>query len=808
MKLLPTSCRAGCALLLVALCGPAAAFQPRVASFHDSSYFDTLPKIGGVSVGADSMPDDGSRVVFAAQSKLVAFDTATLASQVLVEDVGPITDGHISGDGSTLVYTIGNQIFARPAAGGAQVLVSHGAGGVQANGACGVTAVSSSGRYIVFVSKATNLVAGVTGTTFQIFVYDKVADAVTLVSAASGGGSGNADSFNGRVSADGRFIVFDSYATNLTAGGANGQGEVYLRDVISGVTTLASATPGGTAGNGGAFSGSISADGMRVAFVSRATDLIAGGPSGNSGDVFVRTRVTGATTRIVATTAGSGLGATGAMISPDGRYVLYATEAPNPALGDTDNIPDLFLHDLQTSTSVEVARSADGSPLRTDHGPGSVSSGGAWVAFGSGYDGIIGTDNNGLHDTFVKHMPGGAVRQVVLPIAPDAAGDGDSIAPTLDYTGRLLAFATVATNLPLPGQTALVFDVDTHAYGDLAGHFPPTAATGAVAMRFSGNGRFVVAGSRRYDLSMHAEESLDVDGIQRAGGGGVQNDVSYDGRFVAYQTYDAAAPDPARYQVYVADMDALTTAMASLGYNGAAPDGRAFFPHISADGRYVVFQSASTNLLASALPGGVTMGVYRYDRVTGAVVCVSVGAGGLPASGQHVPIALSEDGNIVAFVSNNSTLDAGRAPPAGNQLYFRDMLSGTTTAARTTNGHYVTIDPTKTPTFNIGYAIQAAASADARYFAFWTADALSADDVDMTALTDLYVFDRVSERATMVPGAGFVNAGSLAMSGDARRIAVEAQDWQPPMLYGIDGPSRDVIVLENPGEVVFESGFE
>jgi Tol biopolymer transport system component len=163
----------------------------------------------------------------------------------------------------------------------------------------------SARRFVAFSSGATNLVRGGTGPGGGIYVRDRQTGTTTLVSISSAGAQANEWSLAPAISADGRFVAFQSSATNLVPGDTNGQDDVFVRDRQAGITKRVSTTgPAGAQGNWQSGSPAISADGYFVAYMSKATNLVPGDTNGQD-DVFVRDRHTGITTRISVSSNGT-----------------------------------------------------------------------------------------------------------------------------------------------------------------------------------------------------------------------------------------------------------------------------------------------------------------------------------------------------------------------------------------------------------------------------------------------------------------------------------------------------------------------
>jgi Tol biopolymer transport system component len=159
------------------------------------------------------------------------------------------------------------------------------------NGNSGHQGMSADGRFVAFASRASDLIANDTnGTTFDVFVRDLQMGTTALVSVNGfGTGSGNGLSLPAAISAEGRFVAFVSEASNLTADGVSGS-NVFVRDLKMGTTSLVSVNRSGNgSGNGSSDGPAISADGGFVVFASRATDLVTTNDiNGSEEDIFVR----------------------------------------------------------------------------------------------------------------------------------------------------------------------------------------------------------------------------------------------------------------------------------------------------------------------------------------------------------------------------------------------------------------------------------------------------------------------------------------------------------------------------------------
>jgi Tol biopolymer transport system component len=206
--------------------------------------------------------------------------------------------------------------------------------------------LSADGRYVAFRSRSKELLPGDTNNEFDIFVYDQVSGEMRRVSVSSSGVEGKFESQNADISADGRYVVFDTLSP-LVAGDTNGKLDVFLHDRETGETTRISVDSAGNQGNQNSIKPRISADGRYVTFLSSASNLVANDKNGAQ-DVFIHDRETGQTMRV--SEAADGTEAKGLSQSPaisaDGRFVAFVSKANNLVSGDTNGKFDIFVSDL------------------------------------------------------------------------------------------------------------------------------------------------------------------------------------------------------------------------------------------------------------------------------------------------------------------------------------------------------------------------------------------------------------------------------------------------------------------------------
>ena len=252
-------------------------------------------------------------------------------------------------DASNLVAGDTNNVrdvFVHDRVTGETTRVSVASDGMQANRASELAAISADGGYVAFHSDASNLVAGDTNNVRDVFVHNRVTGETTRVSVASDGTQANSSSILPQVSADGRYVTFTSFANNLVAGDSNRAWDVFVHDRVTGETTRVSVASDGMQANGFSGFSKLSADGRYVVFLSVASNLVAG-DTNNFSDIFMHDRVTGETTRVSVASDGTQANAGSAepAISADGRYVAFPSYASNLVAGDTNGEADIFVHD-------------------------------------------------------------------------------------------------------------------------------------------------------------------------------------------------------------------------------------------------------------------------------------------------------------------------------------------------------------------------------------------------------------------------------------------------------------------------------
>jgi WD40-like Beta Propeller Repeat len=337
--------------------------------------------------------------------------------------------------------------------------VSISSSGRQGNNQSEQPFVSEDGRFVAFQSDASNLVSGDTNLNTDIFVHDRQTGQTSRVSISSSGVQGNGKSERPCISADGRFVAFQSDAGNLVDGDTNGLPDVFVYDRTTGQTSRVSLSSSGVQGDQWSGEPSISADGRFVAFHSAATNLDSGDTNGDM-DIFVHDRQTGQTSRVSLSSSGEQGNAHSMwpFISADGRFVAFSSEATNLVSGDTNGYRDIFLRDRQTGqTSLVSLSSSDEQGNSNSWITTSISSDGRYVVFDSNASNMVSGDTNGTSDIFLRDRQSGQTSLVSLS-SDGEQGNNASNAPSISADGRIVAFWSNASNL-VSGDTNYFADI-------------------------------------------------------------------------------------------------------------------------------------------------------------------------------------------------------------------------------------------------------------------------------------------------------------------------------------------------------------
>jgi hypothetical protein len=469
----------------------------------------------------------------------------------------------------------------------------------------------------------------------------------TLVSVNSNGtGSGNSrsgDFDKYRVSADGRYVVFYSEASNIVSLDTSSNGDIFVRDLQTGTTKLASINSAGTAsGNGISSFGLISADGRYVAFTSHASNIVAN-DTNTSADVFVRDLQTGTTSLVSINAAGTASGRNGSSelldISPDGRFMTFTSHASDLTPHAVGNVSanNIYVRDTVAKTTALVTVNAAGtaSGNGTSYG-GSVSGNGRYVVFTSESNDLVPNDDGSRSDVFLRDVQAGTTTRLSTNSAGTAGGNGESGGGVIDRGGHFVVFLTKATNLSTLPDTNNISDIFIYDV-------------------LSGGRRLVTVNASGTD----AGRGLDFGDFEH----GIQFSISDDARFVAFQSQsgdlvtndtNGSGDDIFRYEVATQAKSLVSVNLA--GTSGTS--GGSFRPSLSADGRFVAFESLANDLVSVAdETNGSTTDVFVRDVVAGQTFLASVNsAGSRTGNGFSFQPFISADGTRLVFHSRASNL--------------------------------------------------------------------------------------------------------------------------------------------------------
>jgi Tol biopolymer transport system component len=381
------------------------------------------------------------------------------ASSVALEPLAVSTDGRyvaFSSYANTLAANdgyAGRDVFVRDRIAGTTELISIGLNGQPANAQSYRASISADGRYVAFLSEANNLVAG-DGNGFEdVFVRDRVAGTTEMVNLPGvGGQSGGFNTDNPQISADGRYVVWQTYAP-LVGGDVNGGRDIYLRDRATSTTeriTVGLTNNGNPDGH--AYLPVISGDGRYVAFQSTATNLVAQ-PSGGWMHIYLRDRAAGTTQRVDLNNAGDAANNNSeyATISGNGRLIGFTSYATNLAAGDSSNLRDVYLRDVVAGTTEWISHNDSGAagtpPSSAAASVGAaLSADGRFIAFSSDVNNLVPGDTDARSNVFVRNRQTDTLTRVSLT-SDNQPSNGSDMQPVLSADGRYVVFGSTSDNL-------------------------------------------------------------------------------------------------------------------------------------------------------------------------------------------------------------------------------------------------------------------------------------------------------------------------------------------------------------------------
>ena len=751
------------------------------------------------SPGADGLPGNADDVVVGITSATYAGDTASLSFPALsngthrltvLDSLTNTTGVALDGDADGMAgghYVTDFVVTAGTADGTVDLVSARPASTAIGNDTSRRPTVSADGRFVAFESGASNLVPGdATSGTTDVFVKNLATGSLTLVSTTSGGTQGNSSSQRPSISADGRYVAFRSWASNLVAGDTNGHTDIFRKDLLTGAIERVSTAANGAQAIGSSEAASISADGRYVAFASSASNLVPGDTNGWT-DIFVKDMSTGAITRVDTSASGSesNSGSFDPSISGDGQYVAFETDASNLVPGDSNGQYDIFVKHLASGAITRVSQSGTGAQSNSFSMDPTISADGQTIAFYSFASNLVPGDTNGLGDVFVANLStGGLIRASVTADGVQSAGN--SQAPDISDDGRFVAFRSTADDL---------VPEDSNGTGDI---FVKDLATGTVtrattkedgtqstsnATEPSINGDGSIVAFRTGDSNLTAQDAnsrddilvkdlstgivalASIDSQFSSNSSSEEPSISADGRYVAFRSFasDLVVGDTNGHaDIFVKDVSTGAITRVNTAANGGQASGDSGAASISADGRYVAFESSAANLVAGDTNGQTD--IFVKDLSTGAITRVSTAADGSESNNLSVNPALSANGLYVAFESPASNLVPGDTN-GQYDIFVKDLTTGSVTrVSKSTAGTQAN-----------SFSNDASISADGQTVAFYSF-ASNLVTGDTNGLGDVFIADLSTgglERASITAAGSQASGNSQSpdISDDGRFVA-------------------------------------
>ena len=367
-----------------------------------------------------------------------------------------------------------------------------------------------------------------------------------------------------KISADGRFVVFTSKASNLgTVPDNNRKTDVFLRDRSLGTTIRISNSSVGGDANNNSYSPAISNDAKYIVFVSDATNIIANDANAHS-DIFLYTVATKATTLISKsnqTGKVSGNGNSGQpSISGDGRFVAFASLASDLVTSDTNDCSDVFLFDLASGANSLVSKTSAGTIGNSDSDWPAISTNGKFVVFESVADNLVVNDNNEMQDIFVRDLTAGSTARTSLWNTSDELS-GWSFGPAISQDGRYVLFSTFAPEAYSEGYAEAILR-DRQNSSSINTYMNHYQDEDAFNFAFSDNDQFVTSvtgdlfsSSMPRTLNVFSAKSEHYT-IYMDSTANLVPSISSDGRYVVCQSSRAQTPVDANGKIDVVVFDA------------------------------------------------------------------------------------------------------------------------------------------------------------------------------------------------------------------------------------------------------------
>lgn len=700
-------------------------------------------------------------------------------------------------------------VFLRDRANNTTTLVSANLAGTGGgNGDSIPTALSTNGQFACFESSASNVTPNDTNGVTDVFVRDLFNNTTTLVSAATNSGVGNGTCRGSVMTPDGHYVAFVSTATSLVSSDTNGIPDVFVRDLQSGLTTVASV--GARSTNSLPLSSSespeITPDGRYVAFYSSATNLVPGVTHG--GEIYVRDLLVG-TTICASTNAHTFLGpdafSFNHAISTDGLYVAYeaSSNAPATAASRTGYILRFNMVD-GTADLVNSNAFVPPSPAEEINNL-DMSPDGRFITY-------IGNTNDTSGTTsaiFRWDAVVGAGSIVSADMSGNAPTNSICDSPRMDPTGRYIAFLSsapsLATNALISGyhlylrdttaNTTTLLDADTNGVGSsVSPATVPRLNDSGDSVAFESFDASLAANDRNHNLDLFVRDVFAASNIlvsvpdaslpsTSPNGSSMiyPRGISADGRRIVFSSEadNLVEIDTNGFRdVFVRDLSNDANILASAATNGLPGDNLSYEGAMSANGRFVVFTSSADNLVAG--DSNKREDVFVRDLASNTTALVSVNLSGTASGNQASHTAtISADGRFVAFRSSATDLASGSF--SRENLFVRDLNSGVSYAlttggvgavASTGDGRFVAFSGGPTNTVYVwDTAFQM------RVYTNVTSSPILAlsisDDGNRLAYVNVqgtFVADRVAHASQQVTASALANLRGLRFTTDGRYI--------------------------------------
>ena len=635
--------------------GARAAVQQALGTTNAFSFNAAISDDGQV-LAYEASPNNSARGL-ALRYQVQSGTTEVISTNAFVEpsDYSDIHNLALTPDGQRMVFVANTNatdgsttcVLLYDAATATTTLVSAGMdGSVATNSISDSPILDPLGRFVVFLSDADNLVTNQITDDFHLFMRDLQAGTTSLVDAGAGnsGGPGVNPADTPGISAGGRLVVFSAYDSGLVPNDSNKAYDVFVRDMISGTNqmistraaSLQSVTPSGASGIAG-----LSADGTRILFWSDADDVVMNDTNGVT-DIFIRNMTNQSTILVSANTNGvGGDGASAeATLSADGRYVAFSSGADDLVPGDANQSEDVFVRDLQTSTTtlVSVNQTGAGSGNADSYSP-IITADGQGVLFLSQATDLASVFSVSSGNLFFRDLKSGVTYALT--------------------TRGLCAFAMtpdghyVAFTEPITAINLYLWDSQSHARV-----LTNSAASSfyGVAISPDGNRLAWAQGYSLHLLDRAANTNWVFGSALDPLSPSPEMDFSGDGRFLAYIAQFTNSPAK---EVYLYDLQTGTNTLLSRAFNGGGPaDGDSRSVRVTADGRFIAYRSDADNLVPDDNNG--VPDIFLYDRVSGATTLVSTSLfGPFSADDRSLTPVFSADGKTLAFSSWASDLVPG-----------------------------------------------------------------------------------------------------------------------------------------------------